>query len=84
MSWQYQSGKMWLRDFLPSGVPNARVFTYGYPSKLRESASNARLADYTDAFLREVDALSSQNTLSVRFWRLPDSAFRGMQLMTIC
>lgn len=45
---------MWLRDFLPRDVPNARVYTYGYPSTLQRSGSRARLLDYTTHFLEEL------------------------------
>lgn len=54
MSWQHESGAMWLRDFLPKDVPNAQVFTYGYPSTLQKSGSRARLLDYTTHFLQEL------------------------------
>lgn len=66
MSWQHNSGGMWLRDFLPRDIPKARVFRYGYSSKLLNSASYAQLADYTDAFLGEIDGLIMRNTLAVR------------------
>lgn len=65
MSWQHKSGGMWLRDFLPRDIPKARVFTYGYSSKLLNSASYARLTDYADAFLDEIDGLIMRNTQAV-------------------
>ena len=65
MSWQHQSGAVWLRDFLPRDIPNVRVLTYGYPAKLRGSGSHARLRDYTDAFLQELQALRSRGDISV-------------------
>ena len=65
MSWQHQSGKMWLRDFLPEHIPNVRVITYGYPAKLRGSGSHARLYDYTAAFLQELQHLRSEGGISV-------------------
>jgi len=29
-TWTANNGKMWLKDFLPHDLPNARIFTYGY------------------------------------------------------
>lgn len=28
---------LWLRDFLPEAVPNARILTYGYDGKTKDS-----------------------------------------------
>lgn len=54
-SWKSRkSGKMWLRDLMPSDLPTARVFTYGYDTKLAGSKSNARISDYAKQFLHTV------------------------------
>lgn len=29
-SWTAENGKLWLRDFLPKVIPQARIMTYGY------------------------------------------------------
>lgn len=34
-SWTAPNGKMWLRDFLPSIIPQARIITYGYDADTR-------------------------------------------------
>ena len=39
------SGKLWLRDFLPSQVPNTRIISYGYDSSVAFSKSEIKLAD---------------------------------------
>lgn len=57
MSWQHASGAMWLRDFLPRDVANIQVMTYGYPSNLRKTGSRARLLDYTNIFLGQLQRL---------------------------
>lgn len=36
-SWTMPNGRMWLRDVLPDDVPNARILTYGYDSRLADS-----------------------------------------------
>ena len=28
------TGKLWLRDFLPLAIPNARIMTFGYDSRV--------------------------------------------------
>jgi hypothetical protein len=40
-----QSGKLWLRDFLPSQIPSARIMTYGYDSKVAFSKSDTEIND---------------------------------------
>ena len=70
MSWQHQSGAMWLRDFLPRDIQNVRILTYGYPAKLRGSGSHARLNDYTVAFLLELQHLRSMGDISVSVHRI--------------
>ncbi|KAF8526934.1 hypothetical protein BU17DRAFT_82396 [Hysterangium stoloniferum] len=34
-SWTAENDTLWLRDFLPDDVPNARILTYGYDSATR-------------------------------------------------
>lgn len=54
-SWRSRnSGKMWLRDIIPIDLPNARILTYGYDTKLAGSKSNARISEYAKQFLETV------------------------------
>lgn len=46
---------MWLRDFLPEDLPNARILTYGYDTKLVGSLSNARISEYAKQFLESIE-----------------------------
>ena len=55
-SWQSKKGSMWLRDSLPKDVAGLRVLTYGYPSKLFQSRSTARLLDFSINFMDELKA----------------------------
>ena len=50
-SWAHSSHDMWLRDYLPKDVVNARVLIYGYPSQLQGSASSGILADHSSNFI---------------------------------
>ena len=38
---------MWLRDYLPKDINNARVMIYGYDSLLNGNASRSTLSDYS-------------------------------------
>lgn len=53
-SWAHSPERMWLRDYLPKDAPNARILTYGYPSKLEASTSISILQDYTNAFVHRL------------------------------
>ena len=44
-TWE-DDGKIWLRDFLPAKVPNARIMTYGYNSIVAFSKSVAEIEDF--------------------------------------
>lgn len=50
-SWQCVTGEMWLRDFLPKDIPNARVLVYGYQATLQKSKSAAGIQEYTATFI---------------------------------
>lgn len=41
---------MWLRDRIPRDLPDARVFTYGYDTRLARSHSFQNLADVASTF----------------------------------
>lgn len=45
---------MWLRDIIPIDLPTARIFTYGYDTKLAGGKSNARISEYAKQFLNTV------------------------------
>lgn len=73
MSWQHESGAMWLRDFLPRDVPNVQIFTYGYPSQLEKSGSHARLLDYTTKFLDDLHGLHVKDVSLPTYKRRPEN-----------
>lgn len=33
-TWEHDNGSLWLRDFLPEDIPNARIMTFGYDSTI--------------------------------------------------
>lgn len=45
------SGTMWLKDILPSYVPECRVYTFGYASKVKHNPSVATVPDFARSLL---------------------------------
>ena|SRR5579862_7987693 len=50
-SWTHETGAFWLRDFLPRQFPGARVFTFGYESKVAFTHSTGVLDDFARSLL---------------------------------
>ena len=48
-------GKLWLRDFLPSQVPNTRIMSYGYDSFFAFSKSEIELGDIAADLLNRLN-----------------------------
>ena len=49
------SGKLWLRDFLPSQVPNTRIMSYGYESSAAFGKSEIELTDVAADLLNRLN-----------------------------
>lgn len=49
-----ESGKIWLEDFLPAAVPEARVMTFGYDSALAFSRSKAGIETFARDLLNRL------------------------------
>lgn len=47
--------KLWLRDFLPSQIPNARIMSYGYNSAVAFSKSVAGIEEFAEDLLNRLD-----------------------------
>ncbi|KAL9487937.1 hypothetical protein ACSS6W_000214 [Trichoderma asperelloides] len=52
---------MWLRDFLPQSVPNARIFTYGYDTKICDSQSEASILELGKTLLESIKITRGKN-----------------------
>ncbi|KAF8519772.1 hypothetical protein BU17DRAFT_47482, partial [Hysterangium stoloniferum] len=52
-SWTADNGSLWLRDFLPRGVPSARILTYGYDAYTESAAASSTqtLDGHAESFL---------------------------------
>lgn len=53
-TWTNKHNKLWLQDLLPASLPGARVYTFGYDSKIF-SQSNSDIGDYARRLLSELD-----------------------------
>lgn len=53
-SWQCHDGSMWLRDHLPSKLPDCRVAIYGYSSDVGNSDSVSTLPEMAEMFLLDL------------------------------
>ncbi|PTB53172.1 hypothetical protein M431DRAFT_509509 [Trichoderma harzianum CBS 226.95] len=62
-SWQPKSKPdMWLRDFLPGSIPNARVLTYGYDTKLPGSRSKSSILQLSRKLLESIKTTRDEST----------------------
>ncbi|KAL7789036.1 hypothetical protein V8C37DRAFT_387023 [Trichoderma ceciliae] len=57
-SWKSKNNPdMWLRDFLPESIPNARILTYGYDTKLPGSQSEASILELSKRLLESIKTI---------------------------
>ena len=59
-SWAVSVERMWIRDFLRHDLPNCRVLTYGYDSRLETDESRAILFDYSNNFVVKLQDMRRQ------------------------
>jgi hypothetical protein len=57
---------MWLRDSLPESIPNARILSYGYDTKLPGSQSTASILDLSKKLLESVRTVRNQREVSLQ------------------
>lgn len=61
-----KSGTMWLRDFLPEKIPNARILTYGFNSNvLGAKTSKSGLQDHAYDLLQRIVDLRTTDEVRV-------------------
>lgn len=54
-TWTHPStGKLWLRDFLPVTIPDARILTFGYASKVVGSKSVIGIMENANSLLTQL------------------------------
>ncbi|KFA79428.1 hypothetical protein S40288_09881 [Stachybotrys chartarum IBT 40288] len=62
--------KLWLRDFIPEFLPGCRVYTFGYPSKLKDVDTQARVQEFGRKLIvdRASAELGISNEDSIPLW----------------
>ncbi len=58
-TWKHDNGPLWLRDFLPADIPEARIMTFGYDSAVAFSKSVAKIEDKALELLNHLSAKRS-------------------------
>lgn len=61
-TWTHQNGTCWPKDHLPHSIPGARIFSYGYDSRIFFSKSESEYRDFALGLLRDLHHLE-QNTV---------------------
>jgi hypothetical protein len=56
---------MWLDDLLPEQLPNARIMSFGYNSRVYGDATSARIKDHAKGLLNAFDNLRRDKSVSV-------------------
>ena len=64
-TWTHAStGKLWLRDFLPHTIPNARIMTFGYDSRVAGSKSVVGMMENANSLLTQLSILRNLDKVS--------------------
>lgn len=69
-SWAHSAQNMWLRDYLPRDISNARVLIYGYPSQLHGNTSRSILSDYSTNMIHRLLTMREMAKVCVFFPRI--------------
>ena len=76
-TWTHDSTrKLWLRDFLPHTIPNARIMTFGYDSRVVGSRSVIGMMENANSLLTQLSLLRDSDKVSIKSFHLLRS-FRG-------
>lgn len=57
---------MWLRDFVPSAIPEARIMTYGYDSIAAFNGPASRISDPARDMMERLRAKKKKDEKEVR------------------
>lgn len=59
-TWEAEGKPLWLQYSLPRTLPGARIYTYGYDSKLFTSLSAGDISQYAGRLLEEIDLIRQE------------------------
>ena len=57
-----EEDRLWLRDFLPTSIPKARILTYGYDSGVAFGSSASNITDFARDLLERIRAKRRRTT----------------------
>lgn len=64
-TWRHrETNSMWLRDFLPEQVQNARILIYGYDANVVVDTSTGRIRTFAEALLEGLRTLRNTDAVS--------------------
>ena len=70
-TWTHEStGKLWLRDFLPHTIPNARIMTFGYDSRVVGTRSVIGMMENANILLTQLGFLRDSDKVSIKSFHL--------------
>ena len=65
------TGKLWLRDFLPHTIPNARIMTFGYDSRVAGSKSVIGMMENANNLLTQLSLLRRSDKVLKKSFHFP-------------
>ena len=66
-TWTHDStGKLWLRDFLPQTIPNARIMSFGYDSRVVGSRSVIGMMENANILLTQLGLRRDSEKVSIK------------------
>ena len=81
-TWTHDStGKLWLRDFLPQAIPNARIMTFGYGSRVVGSKSVIGMMENANILLTQLSLLRNSDKVAKKSFHLPTLKHSGRRLI---
>ena len=70
-TWTHDStGKLWLRDFLPHTIPNARIMTFGYDSRVIGTRSVIGMMENANILLTQLSLHRDSDKVSIKSFHL--------------
>lgn len=56
---------MWLKDLLPVDIPDSRILTYGYDSRVKNSIDDSSISGYAMQLLEELSYFRRNESVSM-------------------
>jgi hypothetical protein len=66
-TWTHENGKLWLRDFVPDDFPGARVFSFGYNSKVFCSLGEGTVESFARSLLEGLTRERTEEKVAILF-----------------